>query len=186
MQGSREPDHQEILSGPGDTRSSTRNGPSGRRSSKNNTKIAIIVASGALAFVAAAGGGYLLAGNPADPAQPGGAQPAASQSAGDEQELQGDDDATMGDAKTDAPDDNLPTGDDDGSMGDVATDGEGGPGNEDTGTTGRNPSDGAKQNDTGKKKPATTSPRKPSQDEGDTPADGPAGLVNGQCARGGC
>ncbi|NBE96974.1 MULTISPECIES: hypothetical protein [unclassified Nonomuraea] len=185
MQGSREPDHQEILSGPGDTRSSSRNGPSGHKPSKNSKKIAIIAAAAALGFVAAAGGGYLLAGNPADPAQPGGAQPVPSQSAGGDQELQGDDDATMGDAKTDAPDDNLPTGDDDGSMGDVATDGDGGPGNEDTGTTGRNPSDGAKQTNSGKK-PATTSPSKPPQDEGDTPADGPAGLVNGQCAKGGC
>ncbi|MEO3883987.1 hypothetical protein [Nonomuraea sp. B5E05] len=147
----------------------------------------MIVASVAVALVAAAGGGYFLAGNPADPAQPGGAQPGPSQSVGGDEELQGDDDATMGDAKTDAPDDNLPTGEDDGSMGDARTDndGEGGPGNHDTGSTGSNPSDGTKQTSTGKK-PATTSPSKPAQDEADSPADGPAGLVNGQCATGGC
>ncbi|MEO3788812.1 hypothetical protein ABGB14_01290 [Nonomuraea sp. B10E15] len=148
----------------------------------------MIVASVAVALVAAAGGGYFLAGNPADPARPGGAsQPAPSQSAGGDEELQGDDDATMGDARTDAPDDNLPTGEDDGSMGDARTDndGEGGPGNHDTGSTGSNPSDGTKQTNTGKK-PATTSPSKPAQDEADTPADGPGGLVNGQCAKAGC
>ncbi|MER5998545.1 hypothetical protein ABT120_08240 [Nonomuraea angiospora] len=173
-----EPDHHEILSGPGDTRSADK--------PPKSTKKTIAIAASALVAVLAAGGvGYMLAANPAGTVQPGGARPAPAQSTAGNDDLGGDDDATMGDVTTDAPD-GAP---DDGSVGDAAPDL--GTGDEPTG------SDGGTDSSTGGKRPATTSPAKPGPtksaptksaqpSDGDNPADGPAGELSGQCSKSGC
>ncbi|MFI7125398.1 hypothetical protein ACIBQ1_06860 [Nonomuraea sp. NPDC050153] len=178
-----EPDRPEILSGPGDTRLAD-------KPPKSAKKTVAIAAAALVAVLAAGGVGYLLAANPAGTVQPGGARPAPSQTAGGDEDLGGDDDATMGDVTADAPEDGDAPVDtpDDGSMGDAAPDL--GTGDEPTGDAG---SDSAK----GGKRPATTSPAKPGPtdsaptkpaqpDEGDNPADGPAGEVSGQCSKSGC
>ncbi|MFC5825488.1 hypothetical protein [Nonomuraea insulae] len=187
MQDPTETDRQEILSGPGDTRLATRNRRSENRATKKSQKTLFIVASALVAVLAAGGVGYMLAANPGETAQQGG-RPAPAQSTGGADDLQGDD-ATMGDAATDAPTDGRPAADD-GSMGDVADPGSGGDPAADTGTdTARTGTDTAKTGNG--KKPATTPPTKVPQSSGndtpaDSPADGPGGMVNGQCATSGC
>ncbi|MFI6734497.1 hypothetical protein ACIBI9_16335 [Nonomuraea sp. NPDC050451] len=172
-----EPDRHEILSGPGDTRLADK--------PPKSTKKTIAIAASALVAVLAAGGvGYMLAANPAGTVQPGGARPAPAQSTAGNEDLGGDDDATMGDATTDAPeDDTAADAPDDGSMGDAAPDL--GTGDEPTDSKGSESSKGGKR-------PATTSPTKsatagPAQPaDGDNPADGPAGELSGQCSKSGC
>ncbi|MGN9838042.1 hypothetical protein ACTMTI_07960 [Nonomuraea sp. H19] len=178
MQDPNESDRQEILTGPGDVRLAQRNATPGHKSSKNTKKTAVIAAAVLAAVLAAGGAGYMLAANPGTPAtQDGSGRPAPSQSAGGDETFQ-DDDATMGDAATDAPED--------GSMGDAKTDTDTGAGPADPGPTGTDSSRGTAQTGTGKN-PATSSPTKPPQSPvGDNPADGPAGEVGGQCATGGC
>ncbi|MGW0197548.1 hypothetical protein [Nonomuraea sp. NPDC003201] len=183
-----EPDRHEILSGPGDTRSADK--------PPKNTKKTIAIAASALVAVLAAGGvGYMLAADPAGTVQPGGARPAPAQSTAGNEDLGGDDDATMGDVTTDATMGDVttdaPEGDpaadgapDDGSVGDSAPDL--GTGDEPTG------SDRGTDSSTGGKRPATTSPAKPGPtksaqpSDGDNPADGPAGELSGQCSKSGC
>ncbi|WP_188196436.1 hypothetical protein [Nonomuraea sp. SYSU D8015] len=189
MHDPTEPDRQEILSGPGDVRLAEKS-ESRRPRAPKNTKKTIVIAASALAAVLAAGGvGYMLAAGPTAPAtQDAGGRPAPSESAAIDPNFQ-DDDATMGDVTTDAPEDGLP---DDGSMGDPAADP--GPGDPaaDTGSRGSDPEPGtgpsrgtAQTGDS--KKPATSSPTAPPQSSaGDNPADGPAGEVTGQCAASGC
>ncbi|WP_327584452.1 hypothetical protein OHA25_53145 [Nonomuraea sp. NBC_00507] len=188
MQDPSEPDRPEILSGPGDVRLAQRSDGRGAEPPKNNKKIIAIAASALVAVLAAGGVGYMLAANPTTPAtQQGTGGPAASQSA--DPNFQ-DEDATMGDVATDAPKDGLP---DDGSMGDADADTDTGTGGDpaadtggDTGSTGSDPSRGTTQTGTGQR-PSTSSPTKaPQAPEGDTPADGPAGEVVGQCATSGC
>ncbi|MFF4617305.1 hypothetical protein [Nonomuraea jabiensis] len=175
-----EPDRQEILSGPGDTRLAEK--------PQKSTKKTIAIAASALVAVLAAGGvGYMLAANPAGTVQPGGARPAPAQSTAGNEDLGGDD-ATMGDVTTDAPEsDTAADAPDDGSMGDAAPDL--GTGDEPTG------SDRGTDSATGGKRPATTSPAEPAPtaatkpaqpSDGDNPADGPAGELSGQCAKSGC
>ncbi|MBB5778440.1 hypothetical protein [Nonomuraea jabiensis] len=176
-----EPDRQEILSGPGDTRLAEK--------PRKGTKKTIAIAASALVAVLAAGGvGYMLAANPTGTAQPGGARPAPAQSTAGSEDL-GDDDATMGDVTTDAPEGDPAAGapddaPDDGSMGDAAPDL--GTGDEPTG------SDRGTDSAPGGKRPATTSPAKPGPtksaqpSDGDNPADGPAGELSGQCSKSGC
>ncbi|MFI9837925.1 hypothetical protein ACIHFD_12880 [Nonomuraea sp. NPDC051941] len=173
-----EPDRHEILSGPGDTRSADK--------PPKRTKKTIAIAASALVAVLAAGGvGYMLAANPAGTVQPGGARPAPAQSTAGNDDLGGDDDATMGDVTTDAPEgDPAADAPDDGSVGDAAPDL--GTGDEPTG------SDRGTDSSTGGKRPATTSPAKPGPtksaqpSDGDNPADGPAGELSGQCSKSGC
>ncbi|TMS00092.1 hypothetical protein [Nonomuraea basaltis] len=190
MQDPTEPDRQEILSGPGDVRLAQRDSRPSGKPPKNQKKIIVIAASVLVGLLAAGGAGYMLAANPATPAtQEGGDRPAPSQSAADDENFQ-DDDATMGDVTTDAPKDDQPG---DGTVRDAAPDTDtGGDPAPDPGSTGADSSTGTDSSrgtaQTGNgTKPATSSPTKPPQsDEGDTPADGPAGEVIGQCASSGC
>ncbi|MCK2219863.1 isocitrate lyase/phosphoenolpyruvate mutase family protein [Actinomadura sp. ATCC 31491] len=120
-------------------------------------------------LLAAGGVGYKLAAGPGTPAAPGTRQEAGpSQGTGGTQDdAFQDDEATMGDAATDP-----------GGGGDPA-----GTGDSDGGTsTGRD--QGATRTGDGKK---PTSPAKaPQSPAADNPADGPGGLVAGQCATSGC
>lgn len=180
MHDPTEPDRHEILSGPGHP----------TRARKSNKKTLIITAS-LVGAIVAGGAGYALAANPFQSTrqEQGGAQPAPSQSGGaDDEVFEADEDATMGDVTTDAPDapddGGLPA-DDDATMGDAVTD------DGDSGSTGSSGSDGSTgsrgtaQTGTGKK--PTTSPTKaPGQPAADNPADGPAGELSGQCAKNGC
>ncbi|MEU1728050.1 hypothetical protein [Nonomuraea sp. NPDC005692] len=176
MHDPTETDRQEILSGPG---------PSPRPPGKSR-KTAIIAASALVGVLAAGGAGYLLAAKPGPSAQQeqGSGRPSPATSAGDEV-FEADEEATMGDATTDAPDDGLPTdGSDDSAMGDAVTDTGGGSDPADKGSTGSDGTGGTTQTGTGKK-PGTPSTKAP-QPEGDNPADGPAGELTGQCAKNGC
>ncbi|MFI7462557.1 hypothetical protein [Nonomuraea sp. NPDC049646] len=173
MHDPTETDRQEILSGPG---SSPR--PPGK-----SRKTAVIAALALVGVLAAGGAGYLLAAKPGQSVQQeqGSGRPSPGTSAGDEV-FEADEDATMGDATTDAPDDGLPAdGSDDSAMGDAVTDPGGGSDPADKGSTG---SDGTAQKGTGGK-PGTPSTKAP-QPAGDDPADGPAGQLSGQCAKSGC
>ncbi|MEV4392330.1 hypothetical protein [Nonomuraea sp. NPDC049607] len=177
MHDPTEPDRQEILSGPG---SSPR--PPGK-----SRKTVIIAASALVGVLAAGGAGYLLAAKPGQSTQQeqGAGRPSPAKSPGDEV-FEADEEATMGDATTDAPDDGLPTdGSDDSAMGDAVTDTGGGTDAADKGSTG---SDGTRQTGTGKKPgtPSTKPPTKAPEPDGDNPADGPAGELSGQCAQSGC
>ncbi|MFI9592988.1 hypothetical protein [Nonomuraea sp. NPDC052265] len=177
-----ETDRQEILSGPG---------PSPRPPGKSRKTV--IIAASALAGVLAAGGaGYLLAAKPGQSTQQeqGAGRPSPAASPGDEV-FEADEDATMGDATTDAPDDGLPTdGSDDSAMGDAVTDTGGGSDPADKGSTGSDRTGrnggtgGTTQTGTGKK-PGTPSTKAP-EPAGDNAADGPAGQLSGQCAKSGC
>ncbi|NRQ34282.1 hypothetical protein HII36_20845 [Nonomuraea sp. NN258] len=178
MQDPIEPDRQEILSGPGHS----------RRAPKNQKKIVIIAVSALVAILAVGGVGFSLAGGSGESAQqPGAGRPAPTQSPGEAQELQ-DDEATMGDATTDAPGDDLSTGaEDDSSMGDAVTDGDtpadtNSRGTSQTGNTGNTGSTG-KNGSTGNKPGTPTTPAEP---PAENPADGPAGELSGQCAKSGC
>ncbi|GAA3139154.1 hypothetical protein [Nonomuraea salmonea] len=168
MQDPNQADRQEILSGPGDARLDPRNRPQRNRSTKNNKKATILAASALVALLAAGGAGYLLAGNDGEAAQSG-AGPQTSQSPGDD--LQGDDDATMGDVTTDEPGDgakdqaaDAPV--DDGGVGDVADPGTGGgdpAGTDKSGSKGVN----AARGDSGEK---TTNGKKPVSSPREVPA----------------
>ncbi|MEV3986687.1 hypothetical protein ACIBQ6_24120 [Nonomuraea sp. NPDC049655] len=179
MHDPTETDRQEILSGPG---SSPR--PPGK-----SRKTAVIAAFALVGVLAAGGAGYLLAAKPGQSTQQeqGSGRPSPATSAGDEV-FEADEDATMGDATTDAPDDGLPTdGSDDSAMGDAVTDTGGGSDPADKGSTGSDGTGGTggtTQTGTGKK-PGTPSAKAP-QPDGDNPADGPAGVLSGQCAKSGC
>ncbi|MED7926455.1 hypothetical protein SMD20_19525 [Nonomuraea sp. LP-02] len=188
MQDPTSPDRPEILSGPGDSRPANRGRGAARQ--KKTKKTAAIAAGVLVALIAAGGAGYVVASGDSTPAtQQEAGRPGPSQGTGGDDSAQDDlkddlqddaaDDATMGDARTDAPDDGLP---DDGSMGDAATD------SGSTGTTtSRDSSAGAGTKQTGDGKKSTTSPTKaPQSSEADNPADGPGGLVSGQCATSGC
>ncbi|MEU8396516.1 hypothetical protein AB0C28_15115 [Nonomuraea sp. NPDC048892] len=196
MQDPTEADRQEILTGPGDTRLENR-ASGNRRPRQKSNKTLLIAGSALIAVLVAGGAGYMLASNPFGSAQQGGG-PATSQSADANQDQGGDDDATAGDSPADSPGDDR-TGEapeDDGSMGDVAAgvpDGGDQPGTGDRAgdTTGNTGTDSAKTGTN--KKPATTSPTKSPQSSGagtpseaDSPADGPGGLVPGQCSKSGC
>ncbi|MEU8355128.1 hypothetical protein AB0C27_03855 [Nonomuraea sp. NPDC048882] len=200
MQDPTEADRQEILTGPGDTRLENR-ASGNRRPRQKSNKTLLIAGSALIAVLVAGGAGYMLASNPFGSAQQGGG-PATSQSADANQDQGGDDDATAGDVTADSPADSPGddrTGEapeDDGSMGDVAAgvpDGGDQPGTGDRAgdTTGNTGTDSAKTGTN--KKPATTSPTKSPQSSGagtpseaDSPADGPGGLVPGQCSKSGC
>ncbi|RSN12899.1 hypothetical protein DMB42_12035 [Nonomuraea sp. WAC 01424] len=177
MHDPTEPDRQEILSGPG---------PS-RRAPGRNRKTVLIVASALVGVLAAGGAGYLLAAKPGQGTQQeqGAGRPSPARSGGDEV-FDADEEATMGDATTDAPDDastddGLPTdGSDDSAMGDAVTDGGSDPAAK--GSTGSD--GGTTQTGTGKK--PTTPSKAPQQPDADLPADGPAGELSGQCAKSGC
>jgi hypothetical protein len=188
MHDPTEQDRPEILAGPGDVRLAEKHAGRSARPPKNKKTIAI-AASVLVAVLAAGGAGYLLAASPSTPAtQESGGRPAPSQSVGGDEALQ-DDDATVGDVATDAPENGLP----DGGTGDTSADtgGDAEPA-ADTGATGTDPATGTdtargtEQTGNGKN-PAMSSPAKPRQTPaGDNPADGPAGEVTGQCAKSGC
>jgi hypothetical protein len=195
MHDPTEPDRHEILNGPGE----------GRRAAKsranNKKKIAVIAASALVAALAVGGAGYVLtsggdgAGTPAqqsrqaDPGQGSGTgTEAGAQDEGRPLEDDAADEATMGDA--DLPEEEAA------EMGDAVADDPAG----DTGNTGNTSNargsgdqskkgtaskdNGAKNDNSGKKPQNAAKP--PQNDEGDNPADGPAGAVEGQCAKDGC
>ncbi|QFY07152.1 hypothetical protein GBF35_11045 [Nonomuraea phyllanthi] len=185
MQDPIEPDRHETLYGPGDTRLAAGNATStGKRQKKNTKKTTFIAASALVAVLAAGGVGYMLAANPSEAAQPGGGNPVPSQSVAGNDDPGGED-ATMGDATVDDSDGDTSTGTgNDGTMGDAVTDQ--GSGGDNTAGTGSNPDRGTAQTNN-HKTPSKSSPTKaPQSSDADTPADGPAGLVNGQCATSGC
>ncbi|MBT2229590.1 hypothetical protein [Nonomuraea sp. NEAU-A123] len=182
MQDPMEPDRQEILTGPGDMPRPARNG---RSATKKKT---VIVAASALVAVLAAGGiGFALAGGPGGPAQPApstgqAGQASPTQTAADEPL---DEEASMGDAKTDAPDEGLSSDEPAADMGDAVTDPDTST-DTDKGAAGTDSRTTATPPAKNGKKP-TSSPTKPAQEPaGDNPADGPAGEVIGQCAKTGC
>ena len=200
MQDPNQADRQEILSGPGDARLDGSNRPRRNRSTKNHKKATILAASALVALIAAGGAGYLLASANGEIAPQNGARPQTSQSAADD--LQGDDEATMGDADADKPagdgaKDRAADAPADDGVGDVADPNVGGdPSGDRSGSENVTASRGdSGNNDSGNKstngkKPAS-SPTKAPQSAGngsdsDNPADGPAGLVPGQCAADGC
>ena len=196
MQDPNQADRQEILSGPGDARIDASNKPRRNRSTKDHKKATILAASALVALIAAGGAGYVLANANGEVAPQSGARPQTSQSAADD--LQGDDEATMGDADTGEPAGDgakdkaadAPSGDD--GVGDVADPNVGGDPSGDRNTSENVTASRGDSGDksTNGKKPAS-SPTKAPQSAGngsdsDNPADGPAGLVPGQCAADGC
>ncbi|GAB2912570.1 hypothetical protein ACFMQL_23700 [Nonomuraea fastidiosa] len=195
MQDPNQADRQEILSGPGDARRDELNRPRRNRSTKNHKKATILAASALVALIAAGGAGYLLANANGEVAPQNGARPQTSQSAADD--LQGDDEATMGDVNADeaagdgAKDRAADAPADDG-VGDVADPGVGGdPSGDRSGSENVATSRGESGNKASDGKKPASSPTKAPQSAGDggqsdSPADGPAGLVPGQCSKSGC
>ncbi|MCA2221558.1 hypothetical protein [Nonomuraea aurantiaca] len=177
MQDPMEPDRQEILTGPGDMPR-----PARKARSTTNKKTVVIAASALVAVLAAGGIGFALAGGPAQPAPPG-----QSSQATTADELQQDEEASMGDAKTDAPDAGTPSDVADEPLADADT------GTADTGKADTGLDKGSAGTDSrttppvqNGKKP-TSAPTTPAQESaGESPADGPAGQVIGQCSKSGC
>ncbi|MEU8144723.1 hypothetical protein [Nonomuraea sp. NPDC048901] len=185
MQDPMEPDRQEILTGPGDMPR-----PARKARSTDNKKTVVIAASALVAVLAAGGIGFALAGGPAQPTTPAG-QAGQSSQAATADELQQDEEASMGDAKTDAPDAGTPSDVADEPLTDTgATD----TGNTDnTGKADKGLDKGSAGTDsrttppTQNGKKPTSAPTKPAQESaGESPADGPAGQVIGQCSKSGC
>ncbi|MDA0637105.1 hypothetical protein OUY22_27190 [Nonomuraea sp. MCN248] len=200
MQDPTEPDRLEILNGPGDHRRAASNRPSGKK------KITVIAAAVLVAALGVGGVGYALTAGAADPGAPAqqSGQAGPGQGAGEDTDqdtgqgadepLRDDaaDEATMGDADTELPEEEAA------EMGDAAVGDTSGDDSGDTsGDTGNSRDTGQ---DASKKKTATedsgakeegggkkpTTAAKPPQSDGDDPADGPAGAVTGQCAKSGC
>ncbi|MEV1239785.1 hypothetical protein [Nonomuraea sp. NPDC049750] len=184
MQDPMEPDRQEILTGPGDMPR-----PARKARSTNNKKTVVIAASALVAVLAAGGIGFALAGGPTQPTTPAGQAGQSSQAATTD-ELQQDEEASMGDAKTDAPDAGTPSDVADEPLTDTDT------GNADTADTGKADTgldkgsagtDSRTTPPTQNGKKPTSAPTRPAQESaGESPADGPAGQVIGQCSKSGC
>lgn len=194
MHDPTEPDRYEILDGPGRGRRSARNRPS------NQKKIIVIAASALVTALAVGGAGYVLTAGPGDTGTPAqqSQQAEPEQGAGEGEPLEDDaaDEATMGDADTDLPEEeaaemgDAAVGDTSGNTGNTGGNSGNTASNRDTGndssgkSTANRDGNAGRQND-GAKKP-TTEAKPPPADEGDNPADGPAGAVNGQCSTSGC
>lgn len=191
MQDPTEPDRPEILNGPGEGRRAARNRPSKKK------KITVIAASVLVAAMAVGGVGYALTagsgetGTPTQQSRQAGPEQGAGETGSEGEPLQDEaaaDEATMGDADTGLPEEeaaemgDASVGDTSGDTRDTRA------GSSDKSTASKG--DGAKQETAAKqdnsgKKP-TTAAKPPPSDEGDNPADGPAGTVGGQCAKSGC
>ncbi|MFG1943569.1 hypothetical protein [Nonomuraea sp. NPDC048826] len=192
MQDPTEPDRQEILNGPGERRRAAKNRPSTKK------KITVIAASVLVAALAVGGAGYALtagsgdAGTPAQQSQQAGPEQSGTgddAAQGEGEPLQDDaeaDEATMGDADTGLPEEEAAEMGDASvpdTSGDTAAKRDSGRGDDTAKKSTATKDSGTKKDDGGKK---PTSAAKPPQSDGDDPADGPAGAVNGQCAKDGC